>query len=48
MSPVSFVSVIDFLMSPAQDTAHDGAGFVVFLVVLKKIFFLIFSNSRSN
>ena len=27
MSPVFLVSVIDFLMSPALDTAHDGADF---------------------
>ena len=27
MSPVCSVSVIDFLVSPALDTAHDGVGF---------------------
>ena len=31
MSPVCFISVIDFLMSPALDTAHDGARVVFFL-----------------
>ena len=30
MSPVCFVSVIDFLMSLAQDIAHDGAGLIGF------------------
>ena len=31
MSSVCFVSVIDFLMYPALDTAHDGAVFIFFL-----------------
>ena len=38
MSPVCFVSVIDFLMSPALDIAHDGAGFLSFF------FFFFFSK----
>ena len=30
MSPVFLVSVIDFLMFPALDTAHDGVAFCFF------------------
>ncbi len=46
MSPVCFVSVIDFLMSPALDTAHDGVGFFLKFVVVLKIKKI--SNSWSN
>ena len=30
MSAVCFVPVIDFLMSPVLDAAHDGEGFFLF------------------
>ena len=39
MSPVFLVSVIDFRMSPAVDTAHDGA---------VCLFYQTFSNSWYN
>ena len=38
MSPVFLISVIDFLMSPAVDTSHDGVAFL----------FQTFSNSWLN
>ena len=38
MSPVCFVSIINFLMSPAIDTANDGAGGVFLFFVFSKYF----------
>ena len=41
MSAVSFVLVIDFLMSPVLDTARDGVGGFFFLVFFSFKFFQI-------
>ena len=32
--------IIDFLMSPALDTAHDGAGFFFFVFFFQNIFLI--------
>ena len=42
MSPVRFISVIDFLMSPALDTALEGAGGVLFAFLIFILFIYLF------